>query len=127
MAQKEKIVFDYFISHQSTTTHAFIVNFSTILAFFVYAGKPRAVLECKITHSRDIVSKVSNLHQRYSCGTTKMFTIIVSIKFLYKEEEEEEEEGRKYFFLDKQTIFAIIPQTYVYHCYSISTFEKRQI
>ena len=33
---------DYFISHQSKTTRIFIVNFSTILAFFVYAGKSRA-------------------------------------------------------------------------------------
>ena len=37
---------DYFISHQSKTVHdAFIVSFSTVLAFFSYAVKPRAVFE----------------------------------------------------------------------------------
>ena len=41
---------DYFISNQSKTAHAFIVNFSTILAFFVYAGKSCAVLELCTIH-----------------------------------------------------------------------------
>ena len=39
LSQNENRVLVYFISHQIKTIHAFIVNFSMILAVFVYAGK----------------------------------------------------------------------------------------
>ena len=42
---EKKRVLQYFLSHQSKTVHAFIVDYSTTLAFFVYAGKSRSVLE----------------------------------------------------------------------------------
>ena len=42
---EKKKVLDYFHAHQSKTAHAFIVNFSTILASFIYAEKSRAVLK----------------------------------------------------------------------------------
>ena len=52
----------YFISHQSKTAHPFIMNFSMILSFFVYAGKSHAVLEyifmCHISQSQNSLTHI---------------------------------------------------------------------
>ena len=72
MKKKRMLNYIYFISQQNKTAHAFIVNFSTILAFFVYARKSCAVLE--------LYSKVYRL---FSLVATYMYVYVFTSCHIY--------------------------------------------
>ena len=64
-SKNEKWVLDYFITHQSKMAHAFIVNFITILAFFVYAGKSEENILSMVLKKNNWLIYFHGLYEKY--------------------------------------------------------------